>query len=89
MRKIDPIFWLLGLVIWFSGIIIYCGHAFPNDGQIFQVFAGGFGGVTALLGIYVKAKLGVHDEPAPLPPGGKRTATGTVTETAPPQETKL
>ena len=51
-EKLDPTLYLLvGLVAFFTVIVIYCEHIFPKDGQVFQVFAGmltGFGGALLL-----------------------------------------
>jgi uncharacterized membrane protein len=38
---VEPVIRLLCLVmIFFTGVLIYCAHMFPNDGVVFTVFSG-------------------------------------------------
>jgi hypothetical protein len=81
--RLSPINQLQALILFFTGVILYCEKFHSADGQLFQVFAGILTGLTGVLIGYGKQQLGVHDD-EPLPPGSKRVTAGSITEEAAP-----
>ena len=55
LEKVEPIIYVLSvMIIFFSGLLIYCEHMFPNDGQVFQVFSGILTALSGALMMRVK-----------------------------------
>jgi hypothetical protein len=57
-------------MVFFCGVLIFCEHFFPMDGQIFQVIAGLLSGFSGAFFMRVKPTKPTdnHDEEAPPEP---------------------
>lgn len=59
-KKVDPNLLFLALVMAvFSAVLVITTYLFPNDGQVFQVFAGVLTGTMAIFGRGASKTLGL------------------------------
>jgi hypothetical protein len=76
-EPVEPIVWLLAaMMLVFAGLILFCEHFFPMDGQIFTVFTGLLGNIAGafLMRIKPKAASDPSDDPT-------KNVTTTITST--------
>ena len=66
--KIEPIlFWLVGLMVFFSMMTLFVAIRLSSDGQTFQVMSGCLLTVLGYFGGLIKGRIEPH---VPPPPGG-------------------
>ena len=60
----EPVVLLLFIgMVFFCGVLIFCEHFFPMDGQIFQVIAGLLSGFSGAFFMRVKPQKANSDQP--------------------------
>jgi len=72
MKQLDPLIkMLVGLIVFFALVVMWCAHNLKSDGQTFQVMSGAFSAFVGALLMWIKGQTagqGPADAPATQAP---------------------